>query len=61
MKNVTNVAWTLLAIAILATFVWGSGWCLDEEERQVRAGKKLPGTTTLPLINYEQKLRLQMR
>lgn len=53
MNKLVDIAWTLAAIAMLATYVWGVGWCLDEEERQVRTGKKLPGTTNLPIADHE--------
>lgn len=54
MIHLADIAWTLLAIAMLASLVWGVGWGLDEEEQQVRAGKKLPGTTIFPVLNYDQ-------
>lgn len=54
MKHVADIAWTLLAIAMLVSLVWGVGWGLDDEEQQVKTGKKLPGTTIIPVLNYDQ-------
>ncbi len=53
MKNAADIVWTLLAIAMLATMIWGVGWCLDEEERQVKAGVKHPSSTILPIVDHE--------
>ncbi len=53
MKNAADIVWSLLAIAMLATFVWGVVWCLDQEVEQVKTAKKLPGTTILPIVNHE--------
>lgn len=53
MIHLADIVWTLLAIAMLATMIWGVGWCLDQEVEQVKTAKKLPGTTILPIVNHE--------
>lgn len=50
MKNAADIVWTLLAIAMLATMIWGVGWCLDEEARQVKTGIKHPSSAILPVL-----------
>ncbi|MBS5507262.1 MAG: hypothetical protein KHX31_01365 [Akkermansia sp.] len=44
----------LLELAVMAVMIGGAGWCvgycLDDEARQVKEGKKDPRTAILPVL-----------
>lgn len=54
MSRLFDIALVTLAIAMLTTLIWGIAWSLDDEEALVKAGKKLPGTTILPIVIHAQ-------
>lgn len=55
MKKVYDIFYIILFFGMITVFIWGVGYCLDQEEQQVISGKKLPGTTILPVINHGEK------
>ena len=54
MKRLIDIVWIALSISMMGAFMWGVDWALDNEEAQVKAGKKLPGTTILPIVTHAQ-------
>ena len=53
-KFIVDFCWFVAGLVMFLVFFWGFGWSLDDEENQVKAGKKLPGTTILPIVNHAQ-------